>query len=237
MVFFWFIILILVLMVLAGRRHRREEDDSGDSHGDPQYEVGEGFEEEEGNVGRKDLLRPLWQFVTKVEEGRGGGSIKFVCPHDCHDGKPHTNSYPRLRRHLCGVMESDDKKGSIGITICPNISKEQRQKYIKIEEAAQKMYGKKQKLQSDASSRFGGNTSPSQRGTGSRTSGSRRIIADFLDIEGRDEVDPKVVWFLYACGVPFNVLRSPYWHDLVKAINEAPKGYKSPSYEKARTVT
>jgi hypothetical protein len=94
--FFWFIIPILVFMVVVGRRHRREEDDSGDFHGDPQYEVDEGFEEEEGNeegnVGRKDLLRPLWQFVTKVEEGRGGRSIKFVCPHDCHDGKPYTGS-------------------------------------------------------------------------------------------------------------------------------------------------
>jgi hypothetical protein len=49
-------------------------------------------------------------------------------------------------------------------------------------------------------------------------------------------VDAKVVRFLYACGIPFNVLRSPYWHDLVKGINEAPKGYKSPNYEKARTV-
>jgi len=29
---------------------------------------------------------------------------------------------------------------------------------------------------------------------------------------------------------------SPYWHDMVKTINEAPKGYKSPNYEKARTV-
>jgi hypothetical protein len=124
MVFFWFIIPLLVLMVVVGRRHRREEDDSGDFHGDPQYEVDEDFEEEEGNVRRKDLLRPLWQFVTKVEEGRGGGSIKFVCPHDCHDGKPYTSSYTRLRRHLCGVMESDDNKGSTGITIFPNISKE-----------------------------------------------------------------------------------------------------------------
>jgi hypothetical protein len=117
MVFFWFIIPILVLMVVVGRRHRREEDDSGDFHGDPQYEVDEGYEEEEGNVGRKDLLRPLWQFVTKVEEGRGGGSIKFVCPHDCHDGKPYIGSYTHLRRHLCGVMESDDNKGSTGITV------------------------------------------------------------------------------------------------------------------------
>jgi hypothetical protein len=60
---------------------------------------------------------------------------------------------------------------------------------------------------------------------------------DFLDIGGgRDEVDAKVVRFLYACGIPFNVLHSPYWHDLFKGINEAPKGYKSPSYEKANTV-
>jgi hypothetical protein len=41
--------------------------DSGDSRDDPQYEVGEGFEEEEeGNEGCKALLRPLWRFITKV---------------------------------------------------------------------------------------------------------------------------------------------------------------------------
>jgi hypothetical protein len=148
-------------------------------------------------------LRPLWQFVTKFEKGKGGGSIKSLCPRDY--------SYTHLRRHLCGVMESDDNKGSTGITNFPNISNEQREKYIKIEEVAQKKYGKKQKLQSDASSRFGGNTSLSHRGSG--TSRSRRKIADFLDIGGRDEVDAKVIWFLYACGIPFNVLRSPYWHD------------------------
>jgi hypothetical protein len=135
MVLFWFIIPFLVLMVLVERRHRREEDDSGDSHDDPQYEVGEGFEEEEGNeegnLGRKNLLRPLWQFVTKVEEGKGGGSIQFLCLHDFQDGKPYTGSYTRLRRHLCGVMESDDNKGSTRITVFPHISKEQREKIYK----------------------------------------------------------------------------------------------------------
>ena len=49
-------------------------------------------------------------------------------------------------------------------------------------------------------------------------------------------MDSKVYRFLYACGVPFNVLRSPYWHEMVSAINDAPKGYKSPGYDKARTV-
>ena len=49
-------------------------------------------------------------------------------------------------------------------------------------------------------------------------------------------MDSKVYRFLYACGIPFNVLRSPYWHEMVSAINDAPKGYKSPGYDKARTV-
>jgi len=42
--------------------------------------------------------------------------------------------------------------------------------------------------------------------------------------------------FLYANGVPFNVLRSPYWHEMVDAFLGAPKGYKSPGYDKAKTV-
>ena len=49
-------------------------------------------------------------------------------------------------------------------------------------------------------------------------------------------MDSKKFRFLYACGVPFNVLRSPYWHEMVSAINDAPKGYKSPGYSKVRTV-
>jgi hypothetical protein len=189
MVFFWFFIPFLVLMVLTGRRYQREEEDSGDSHDDhdPQYEGNEGFEleeeeedNEEGKTNDKDALRPLWGCVTKLEDARGGGTTKFLCPHNCHKGKAYTGSYTRVKRHLCGVMGTDYNKGSIGINVCHNISMEQRQRYIKIEEAAQKKCGKKQKLQSNASSRFGGNTSPSPHGC--RTSGSKRTIAYFLDI-------------------------------------------------------
>jgi hypothetical protein len=43
-------------------------------------------------------------------------------------------------------------------------------------------------------------------------------------------------WFGFSMLVPLNVLCSPYLYDLVKAINEAPKGYKRPNYEKDRTV-
>jgi hypothetical protein len=71
---------------------------------------------------------------------------KKNCHRDCHQGKPYTNSYTRVTRHLCGVMESDDNKGAIGISVFPKISKEERQKYIKIENVAQRKHGRKQKL-------------------------------------------------------------------------------------------
>jgi hypothetical protein len=78
-----------------------------------------------------------------------------------------------VRRHLCGVLESDDNKGDIGISICPKLSKEEREKYIKIEEVAQGMHGKKQKVQYDASSRFSGTTYASPRAFG--TAGHARV--------------------------------------------------------------
>jgi hypothetical protein len=100
------------------------------------------------------------------------------------------------------------------------------------------MHGKKEKVQSNASSRFGGNTfaSPHASGSSGHGGGGSKRTTDFLDIGGRDEVDAKVVWFLYVCGLPFNVLHSPYWHDMAQAINKTPKGYKCPKYEKDRTM-
>lgn len=49
-------------------------------------------------------------------------------------------------------------------------------------------------------------------------------------------MDAKVFRFLYARGIPFNVLHSPYWHEMLQSITGAPKGYRSPEYEKAKTM-
>jgi hypothetical protein len=208
MIFLWFFLAFLVFMVLNfGNRHVNEEDDSGHSHSDLDYPMNEGEEGGEGDDNEVDSgkasLTPLWRYVTKLEEGRGGGTAKFLCPHGCRPGKPYTGSYTRVRRHLCGVLDNDDNRRSIGIAIFPKITQEQRENYIKIEEAAQRMNTKKQKVQPDASSpvsssSVGGRYSPS--GSGSR-SGSKRTIEDFLDITGKEEVDAKVARFLYACGV------------------------------------
>jgi hypothetical protein len=57
-----------------------------------------------------------------------------------------------------------------------------------------------------------------------------------LIVKGEKKLDSRVARAIFACGIPFNVVRSPYWQDLVRAINKAPQGYKGPNYEKVRTI-
>jgi hypothetical protein len=54
--------------------------------------------------------------------------------------------------------------------------------------------------------------------------------------ELRDIADQKIGRCLFANGIPFNLVRSPYWREMVQAINNAPSGYQSPGYEKVRTT-
>ena len=61
-------------------------------------------------------------------------------------------------------------------------------------------------------------------------------IEDAFKMMDRDMVDMRVMRGLCANGIPFNVLRNPQFHEMVSAINKGPKGYKAPSYEKARTT-
>jgi hypothetical protein len=35
--------------------------------------------------------------------------------------------------------------------------------------------------------------------------------------------------------VPFNVVQSPYWQDMVRATNTTPQGFKRPNYKKIQT--
>lgn len=61
-------------------------------------------------------------------------------------------------------------------------------------------------------------------------------IEDAFGIMDRNVVDMKVMRGLCANGIPFNVLRNPQFVEMVRAINNGPKGYKPPSFEKAITV-
>ena len=53
-----------------------------------------------------------------------------------------------------------------------------------------------------------------------------------FDVKGREGVDLAIARFFLACGIPFNAARSPYFEQMVRAINDGPPGYKAPGYEK-----
>jgi hypothetical protein len=173
--------------------------------------------------------------VTKLGEGKGGGTTKFICPH-CHT--TYIGSYTRLRKHLYGIIPWDEGK-AIRVKTYEHVSVKHRNKY-KEEEATQNKSKKSRvesKSQTSSSQRMFNGRSPSPHASGfSPMHLEHRTISDFLDQGCRDDVDAKLFRFFYACGIPFNVLRSPYWHEMVQPINGAPKRYNSLEYNKARTM-
>eukprot|EP00253_Pinus_taeda_P016332 PITA_16332 len=61
-------------------------------------------------------------------------------------------------------------------------------------------------------------------------------LQNLWDVKGRGNLDASIGRFFFANGISFNVCRSPYWKEMVRdLVNNAPKGYKPPSYEKMRT--
>ena len=57
-------------------------------------------------------------------------------------------------------------------------------------------------------------------------------LLKMLDNQGTEEVETSVARAIFVCGIPFNVVWSPYWQDILIAINTAPQGSKGPNYEK-----
>jgi hypothetical protein len=115
------------------------------------------------------------------------------------------------------------------------IDSKDRLKYQREEEVAQNK-AKRPKGEPENARRMFIGRSASPYASAFSPSSSPRTLSEFLDQGCRDDVDAKVYRFLFACGIPFNVLRSPYWHEMVQAINGAPKGYRSLEYDIARIL-
>eukprot|EP01018_Ginkgo_biloba_P012922 Gb_21950 [translate_table: standard] len=61
-------------------------------------------------------------------------------------------------------------------------------------------------------------------------------MQSLFEIENRGEVDLAIARFFYTNGISFNVAWSPYYGEMVKAIQGATSGYKPPDFEKLRTT-
>jgi uncharacterized membrane protein len=214
----WYVILVqfLIMMVVVGSSRRNTNHSDEEIEVDNTYqgeeERMEGDEDDENDRDNhdpqkaKEKITPKWKYVRRLGGGKGGGTTKFIC-HHCH--REYTDSYNHVRKHLCGTMYWDEGK-SIGVKTCVSVFPEDRLKYQREEEVAQNK-SKKPKVEPESAQRMfiGRSTSPHASAFSPSSSG-RRILLDFLDRGCRDDVDATIFRFLYACGIPFNVLRSPY---------------------------
>jgi hypothetical protein len=213
----WCAILVpffIIMMVVGGSRrntHDSDEEVEVDStyQGEEEGMEGDGDNENDSDSQdpqkSKDRYTPLWKYVTKLSGGKVGGTGKFIC-HHCH--KDYTGSYTRVRKHLCGPMYWDEGK-NIGIKACVSIDYKDRLKYQREEEVALNK-AKRPRGEPENVGRMFSGRSASPHASAFSPSSSPRTLSKFLDQGCRDEVDAKVYRFLYACGIPFNVLRSSY---------------------------
>ncbi|KAL4573628.1 hypothetical protein LXL04_020441 [Taraxacum kok-saghyz] len=166
-----------------------------------------------------DPSKPLLAEVTYTT-GAGnskssGGAKQWTCNH-CK-GK-YTSSYTRIHVHFFGAPMG--KKAEI--KRCPVLGKSNPYydtQYNQVKEAEKNGVAAKSLKNSVLL----------------KNTGPKRKIEDTFRMLERDEVDMKIVRGLCANGIPFNVLRNPQFLEMIQAIQKAPEGYKTPSYEKARS--
>eukprot|EP01018_Ginkgo_biloba_P009879 Gb_04501 [translate_table: standard] len=188
----------------------------------------------QGAVGKskgvnEDAKAPLWKYVTVLSMTQGEGCKRWQC-NEC--GKAYSGSYSRVKAHLLHITK-------IGVKVCPKFNHAKKEGFIKEQEPAER-----------ASKR--GSVNPFPKGSSSSMgppSSQRNVdhaphkrtkemgqLQKMMDVGRREDVDSRVARCIYACGMSFNVVRSPYWQDMVRAINDSPKGYKTPSFEKVQTT-
>eukprot|EP01018_Ginkgo_biloba_P029497 Gb_13878 [translate_table: standard] len=159
---------------------------------------------------------------------QGGGCKRWQC-NEC--GKAYSGSYFRVRAHILHMTK-------FGVKVCPKVNH------------AKKGFIKEQEVVERASKRTSVNPFPKGSSTSMGPPCSQPNVDNapikrtkemgqlekMMDVGRREDVDSRVVRCIYACGISFNVVRSPYWQDMVRAINDGPKGYKTPSFEKVQTT-
>ncbi|KAG0451262.1 hypothetical protein HPP92_026521 [Vanilla planifolia] len=169
----------------------------------------------------------LWKHVIKGRKcgSAHGGSHVFKCKH-CH--KIYHGTYTRVYAHLMGHKKGESK----GIGYCSvvkadrNLQLQIKREVEQVESSPNVVPLKRSKL--DAS------YCATSKGPSLVLSYAGSFGKDFSAQE-KDDVDSKVIRCLCANGIPFNILRSPYWEEMVSAISKQ-SGYKSPSCERASAI-
>ncbi|KAK1391295.1 DUF659 domain-containing protein [Heracleum sosnowskyi] len=180
----------------------------------------EPMEENTSRANSQTNKKPLLDEVAYLDAPKGknaGGTKTWRCNY-CH--KTVKSSYTRIHHHFLGApLGIKAEVGRCQVMLSNRALLQQIRK--KVEEAEQ--VGISSSLTRSIISNkpvVAANMSPLEK--------------SFRNLE-RHEVDMTVLRFLCANGIPFNVLRSPEMVSMTNAMKNAPKDYKPPSYDRART--
>lgn len=174
---------------------------------------------------RELTATPLRRYVTMLDNG---SSNKWICNFRCKP-EPYTGTYSRVRAHLIGLLPGQKSQG---IAICPKVSREDREKMKSEHDEAKRVFGGcTRKTPISSAIPVASHVPMASMSMDEGRDGSYR-----LKVSSKDEVDGSVARFFYGCGIPINIAKSPFWVDMVRYINEAPKGYEPPSSEKIKTT-
>ncbi|XP_042490785.1 uncharacterized protein LOC122070656 [Macadamia integrifolia] len=216
----------LVIVVRFYRRMiKMDEHEEADSSAENPPIGNEEIEDEHAEL----TATPLKKYVTFVVDRKEGNSCKWTCNFGCRS-EPYTGTYSRVRAHLIGLLPGQKSQG---IIICPKVKKEEREKMKAEEDEAKRVFGSSSRRVPVSSSPIGLTT---WKTSTSIVVERGRNALDASKTSSADDVDGVIARFFYGNGIPFDVAKSPFWGDMVKAINEAPRGYKPPCADKIATT-
>jgi hypothetical protein len=172
-----------------------------------------------------------WKYVKR----EGADCICQLC------GKHFSGTLTRVVDHLLSISSGNGG----GVEGCPAISDEQKdavqRDYDKSKEVKGRKEMKRQRIQreiamssspvnSSFTSKFDGSSS-----TQTKTCGASTLNAFWKPVE-KQQVDDAIAEFFYACAIPFNVARNPYFKNAFKKAVAFGKGYVPPGSEALRTT-
>ncbi|KAF2289511.1 hypothetical protein GH714_036765 [Hevea brasiliensis] len=208
----------------SGKNSIKIHEDSSDENEDVESIEKPNLKIENASMQKQQdsTTKPLLSEINVIGASKGKNSGGTKCWSCKHCNNQFNSSYTRIHYHFFGAPPG--KKA--GIQCCPALMKD-RVKYDKVRRIVEEA------KKSGVSSSLKNSTICTKL---KPIVAKANPIASAFSMMERDAVDLKVMRGLCANGIPFNVLRNPQFCEMIIAINNAPKGYKAPSYEKARTI-
>lgn len=176
----------------------------------------------EGGSGRRKAsdANSLWKYMERgAATSQGGGNKRITCKL-CK--ATWVGSYTRVRAHLLHIPTN-------GVGSCPKVDAVMLEKLRAFEEAKELMV--------QVANRKPVVPLPNSEEFGSKKRKNDSALAKCFNKKARDELDCLIARCLYANGLSFNLMRSPFFHDMIKfACENSLLGYVLPSFDATRTT-